>query len=87
MEIRPVRQDEAAALRELRLRALGDAPHAYFASLESEERLPLSYWEEWATQGPGKVTECPVWRAWWAAESEQARATGSSAALRVSPET
>jgi hypothetical protein len=51
MEIRPVRQDEAAALRELRLRALGDAPHAYFASLESEERLPLSYWEEWATQG------------------------------------
>jgi hypothetical protein len=28
MEIRPVRRDEAAGLRELRLRALGDAPHA-----------------------------------------------------------
>jgi len=49
MEIRPVRREEAAGLRELRLRALRDAPHAYFASLESEERLPLSYWEGWAT--------------------------------------
>ena len=54
MEIRPVRRDEAAALRELRLRALGDAPHAYWAWLESEERLPLSYWEKWATQVPAK---------------------------------
>jgi ribosomal protein S18 acetylase RimI-like enzyme len=49
MEIRPMRREEAASLRELRLRALRDAPHAYPASLESEERLPLSYWEDWAT--------------------------------------
>jgi GNAT superfamily N-acetyltransferase len=49
MEIRPVRREEAASLHELRLRSLRDAPHAYFASLESEERLPLSYWEDWAT--------------------------------------
>ena len=49
MAIRPVRRDEAASLREIRLRALGDAPPAYFASLESEEGLPLSYWEDWAT--------------------------------------
>jgi ribosomal protein S18 acetylase RimI-like enzyme len=49
MEIRPVRRDEAAGLRELRLRALRDAPYAYFASLEREESLPLSYWEDWAT--------------------------------------
>jgi ribosomal protein S18 acetylase RimI-like enzyme len=49
MQIRPVRRDEAAGLRELRLRALRDAPYAYFASLEREESLPLSYWEEWAT--------------------------------------
>jgi hypothetical protein len=49
MEIRPVRRDKAAALRELRLRAPGDAPHEDFASLESERRPPLSYWEEWAT--------------------------------------
>src|SRR6266511_2217891 len=48
MEIRPVRPGEAAGLRELRLRALRDAPNAYFASLESEESLPLSYWEDWA---------------------------------------
>jgi hypothetical protein len=49
MEIRPVRREEAAGLRELRLRALRDAPHAYSTSLESEESLPLSYWEGWAT--------------------------------------
>jgi hypothetical protein len=49
MAIRPVRRDEAASMREIRLRALGDAPQAYFASLESEEGLPLSYWEDWAT--------------------------------------
>jgi hypothetical protein len=49
MAIRPVRRDEAASPREIRLRALGDAPQAYFASLESEEGLPLSYWEDWAT--------------------------------------
>jgi len=42
MEIRPVRRDEAAGLRELRLRSLRDAPYAYFASLEREESLPLS---------------------------------------------
>jgi hypothetical protein len=28
---------------------LSDAPQAYFASLESEVGLPLSYWEDWAT--------------------------------------
>jgi hypothetical protein len=49
MEIRPVRRGEAGGLRELRLRALRDAPYAYFASLEREESLPLSYWEDWAT--------------------------------------
>ena len=49
MEIRPVRRDEAGGLRELRLRALRDAPYAYFASLGREESLPLSYWEDWAT--------------------------------------
>src|SRR5512132_2091319 len=58
MEIRPVRRDEAGGLRELRLRALRDAPYAYFASLEREESLPLSYWEDWATghqRGQGHV--------------------------------
>lgn len=49
MEIRPVRRGEAAGLRELRLRALRDAPSAYFASRGNEESLPLSYWEDWAT--------------------------------------
>jgi len=49
-----VRRGEAAALRDLRLRALGDAPYAYFASLESEASLPSAYWEDWAA-GNDKV--------------------------------
>lgn len=49
MEIRPVKHGEAADLRKLRLRALRDAPDAYFGSLDSEQRLPLSHWEDWAT--------------------------------------
>jgi ribosomal protein S18 acetylase RimI-like enzyme len=49
MEIRRVRPDEAAGLREIRLRALRDAPEAYFSSPESEEGLPPGHWEEWAT--------------------------------------
>jgi hypothetical protein len=95
MEIRPVRRDEAAALRELRLRAPGDAPHADFASLESERRLPLSYWEEWATSR--RVRPPPAYRRRVRAHDTRGRAvvaqvvpapaTGSSAALRVSPET
>jgi ribosomal protein S18 acetylase RimI-like enzyme len=50
MEIRTVRRDEAAALRDLRLRALRDSPHAYFASRETEESLPLAYWEDWTAR-------------------------------------
>jgi hypothetical protein len=52
MEIRPVRREEAASLRELRLRALGDAPHAYSASLESEERLPTGERRSMASDPP-----------------------------------
>jgi ribosomal protein S18 acetylase RimI-like enzyme len=48
MQIRPVRPEEAGRLRELRLRALEDAPEVFFSSLESERRLPVEYWESWA---------------------------------------
>jgi hypothetical protein len=69
MAIRPVRRDEAASLWEIRLRALGDAPQAYFASLESEEGLPLSCREDWATsqdkvvfvaERPGRAVRRPA---------------------------
>jgi ribosomal protein S18 acetylase RimI-like enzyme len=49
MEIRPIRPEEAAGVRELRLQALRDAPDVYFGSARSEERLPLGHWREWAT--------------------------------------
>ena len=47
VEIRPVRRNEAAALRELRLRALGEAPGSFFSSVDSERDLPMASWEEW----------------------------------------
>jgi RimJ/RimL family protein N-acetyltransferase len=48
MDIRPVRPEEAGRLRELRLRALRDAPEAFFSSYDSERVLPEAYWETWA---------------------------------------
>ncbi|HCT78428.1 MAG TPA: hypothetical protein DGG94_13525 [Micromonosporaceae bacterium] len=54
MRIRPVGPDEADALRDIRLRALGDSPHAYFGSVETEAAQPLEHWREW-TDDPQKV--------------------------------
>jgi ribosomal protein S18 acetylase RimI-like enzyme len=48
MEIRALRRGEGARLRELRLRALRDAPQAFFWSLETEERTTAQDWEAWA---------------------------------------
>jgi RimJ/RimL family protein N-acetyltransferase len=48
MEIRQVRLAEAGRLQALRLRALRDAPQVFFASLDSEQRMPAAYWESWA---------------------------------------
>jgi GNAT superfamily N-acetyltransferase len=48
MEIRQVRLAEAGRLRALRLRALQDAPQAFFSSLDKEEKFPAAYWESWA---------------------------------------
>jgi RimJ/RimL family protein N-acetyltransferase len=65
MEIRPVRPAEAGRLRELRLRALRDAPQAFFSTLESERRLPDAYWESWAGTVDSRVmfvaVENEVW--------------------------
>ncbi|HEY3260035.1 MAG TPA: GNAT family N-acetyltransferase [Pseudonocardiaceae bacterium] len=48
MRIRPLRAGEGAKLRELRLRALRDAPHAFFHSLDTERAVPAEEWERWA---------------------------------------
>jgi GNAT superfamily N-acetyltransferase len=45
VEIRQPVEGEAARFRELRLRALKDAPFAFGSSFERERRLSLSEWE------------------------------------------
>jgi GNAT superfamily N-acetyltransferase len=47
-EIRRVGRGDEAALRELRLRALSDAPAAFASSAEVESAHPESYWSELA---------------------------------------
>jgi ribosomal protein S18 acetylase RimI-like enzyme len=53
--IRPLRAGEGPRLRELRLRAIQDAPHAFFHPADVEEALPPAHWEDWATgDKPGR---------------------------------
>jgi GNAT superfamily N-acetyltransferase len=47
-QIRAVRAGEGPLLRELRLRAIRDAPHAFFQPPEVEAALPAAHWDEWA---------------------------------------
>lgn len=44
-----LRAGDAAPLRELRLRALADAPAAFADSLDAQRRLPLDVWTGWAS--------------------------------------
>jgi RimJ/RimL family protein N-acetyltransferase len=50
MEVRPIREGEGPRLRELRLRALRDAPGAFRSTPELEEPFPP---EEWERRGRG----------------------------------
>lgn len=49
--VRGVQAGEGARLRELRLRALHDAPEAFASSLEVEMARPEWYWSDLATAG------------------------------------
>ncbi len=51
MEIRPVEPHEASRLRNIRLVALQDAPHAFGSTYEREADRPLEAWAEWLTTG------------------------------------
>jgi GNAT superfamily N-acetyltransferase len=51
MEVRRLRADEWPHLRDLRLRALADAPEELGSSVEEEERLPDEYWQRVARGG------------------------------------
>ena len=55
MIVRRLRADEAARLRELRLRALADDPGAFAESLEAARSSPPSRWQAWAAQESGIV--------------------------------
>lgn len=46
--VRRLRPDEWRKLRELRLRALADAPDAFGTTLEEDERRPDTEWQAWA---------------------------------------
>src|SRR5215217_4526412 len=45
VRIRPVQPGEGPRLRELRLRALADAPDAFGATLAGDEARPPEFWE------------------------------------------
>jgi GNAT superfamily N-acetyltransferase len=53
VELRRLRPSEAGPLRDLRLRALTEAPSAFAASVEDQRRLPPEQWEDWARAGAG----------------------------------
>ena len=58
MEIRPVEPHEASRLRNIRLVALQDAPHAFGSTYEREADRPLEAWAG-ASCHQSPITECP----------------------------
>jgi GNAT superfamily N-acetyltransferase len=55
MEVRPARADDWEALRELRLRALADAPDAFASTLEAELAFPAEEWRRRSAGGPASA--------------------------------
>jgi ribosomal protein S18 acetylase RimI-like enzyme len=55
MEVRRARAADWEALRELRLRALADAPDAFASTLAEEAALPEQAWRQRAGGGPASV--------------------------------
>ena len=51
MEIRRIRPEDWRTLRELRLRALADAPEAFGSSLAASQARPDAWWRDWAGEG------------------------------------
>jgi ribosomal protein S18 acetylase RimI-like enzyme len=52
VEIRQARATDWELLRELRLRALADAPDAFASTLDKEVAFPQEVWRQWAEGGP-----------------------------------
>jgi GNAT superfamily N-acetyltransferase len=51
MEIRPTTEDDWEPLRDIRLRALADAPQAFGSTLERERDRTEAEWRQWAGRG------------------------------------
>jgi ribosomal protein S18 acetylase RimI-like enzyme len=47
VRLRRIREGDAAPLRDLRLRALREAPHAFATRFEEASARPEEYWETW----------------------------------------
>jgi len=54
-EIAPLREHEWTVLRDLRLRALADAPDAFGPTLADAQAEPDAYWQEGARRFAGRV--------------------------------
>ncbi len=57
LTIRRLRAGEAARLRELRLRALRDAPYAFATSFAAAEARPAEHWEDFALKSEAAETQ------------------------------
>jgi GNAT superfamily N-acetyltransferase len=57
MQLRRVRAGEGALLRDLRLRALADAPRAFFSTLDAEAAEPPERWERLAAASDTGTSE------------------------------
>ena len=56
VEARRARASDWEALRQLRLRALADAPDAFASTLDAELALPAEVWRQRAEGGPASAT-------------------------------
>lgn len=60
VELRRIRDGEAARLRELRLRALREAPAAFAETFEDARDRPTERWAEWTRAGATAETDVTV---------------------------
>ena len=57
IHVRPIAADEAAVLREVRLRALADAPLAFGSTHAREVAYPPQQWDAWARDAAAATRE------------------------------